>query len=66
MITVHAYNHYSLKTKYGLRYLSNVCMTNLVSPSDMWHKYVNLVIMAYNTFKSPRLANLSPYELVFL
>ena len=31
----------------------------------MWHKYLPLATLAYNTFSSPNLGNYSPYELVF-
>ena len=31
----------------------------------MWHKYLPLATFAHNTFNSPKLANHSPYELVF-
>ena len=31
----------------------------------MWHKYLPLATLAYNTFNSPNLGNYSPYELVF-
>ena len=31
----------------------------------MWHKYLPLATFAHNTFKSPNVANHSPYELVF-
>ena len=31
----------------------------------MWHKYLPLATLPYNTFNSPNLGNYSPYELVF-
>ena len=31
----------------------------------MWHKYLPLAALAYNTFNSPNLGNYSPYKLVF-
>ena len=31
----------------------------------MWHKYLPLATFTNNTFNSPNLGNLSPYELVF-
>ena len=31
----------------------------------MWPKYFSLATFAYNTFNTPKLANFSPYELVF-
>ena len=30
----------------------------------MWQKYLSLATFAYNTFNTPNLSNLSPYELV--
>ena len=32
---------------------------------QMWHKYLPFATFAYNTFNSPKLANYSPYDLVF-
>ena len=32
---------------------------------QMWPNYLTLVTFAYNTFNIPKLANFSPYELVF-
>ena len=40
-------------------------MKHLTEKGQMWHKYLPLAAIAYNTFNSPNLANHSPYELVF-
>ena len=40
-------------------------MKHLTDKGQMWHKYLSLATFAYNTFKSPNLANHSPYKLVF-
>ena len=31
----------------------------------MWPKYLSVATFAYNTFNNPKLANFSPYELVY-
>ena len=59
------YNHQSLQAEHGIKSLSAILMKHLTSPGQMWPKYLPLATFAYNTFNTPKLANYSPYELVF-
>ena len=59
------FNHQSLQAEHGIKSLSSILMKHLTEQGQMWPKYLPLATLAYNTFNSPNLANLSPYELVF-
>ena len=59
------FNHQSLQAEHGITSLSSILSKHLMEQAQMWPKYLPLAMLAYNTFNSPNLANLSPYELVF-
>ena len=59
------YNHQSLQAEHGIKSLSSILTKHLTEQGQMWPKYLPLATLAYNTFNSPNLANLSLYELVF-
>ena len=63
--TVVPYNHQSLQAEHGIKSLSSILTKHLTEQGQMWHKYMPLATLAYNTFNSPNLGNYSPYELVF-
>ena len=63
--SVAPYNHQSLQAEYGIKSLLTILMKHLTEKGQIWHKYLPLATFAYNTFNSPNLANVSPYELVF-
>ena len=63
--TVALYNHQSLQAEHGITSLSSILTKHLTEQGQMWHKYLPLAILAYNTFNSPNLGNYSPYELIF-
>ena len=63
--TVAPYNHQSLQAVHGIRSLSNILTKHAADHGQMWPKYLPLATLAYNTFKSPNLGNVSPYKLVF-
>ena len=63
--TVAPYNYQSLQVEHGIKSLSNILMKHLAEKGQLWHKYLPLGTVVYNTFNSPNLANHSPYELVF-
>ena len=63
--TVAPYNHQSLQAEHGIKSLSSMLTKHLAEQGQMWPKYLPLATLAYNTFNSPNLTNLSPYELVF-
>ena len=63
--TVALYNHQSLEAEHGIKSLSGILTKHLTKQGQMWHKYLPLATLAYNTFNSPNLGNYSPYESVF-
>ena len=63
--TVAPYNHQSLQAEHGIKSLSSILTKHLTEQGQMWHKYLPLATLAYNTFNSPNLGNYSLYELVF-
>ena len=63
--TVAPYNHQPLQAEHGIMSLSSIFTKHLTEQGQMWHKYLPLATLAYNTFNSPNLGNYSPYELVF-
>ena len=63
--TVAPYNHQSLQTEHGIKSLSSILTKHLTEQGQMWHKYLPLATLSYNTFNSPNLRNYLPYELVF-
>ena len=63
--TVAPFNHQSLQVEHGIKSLSSILTKHLTEQGQMWPKFLPLAMLAYNTFNSPNLANLSPYELVF-
>ena len=63
--TVAPYNHQSLPAEHGIKSLSSTLTKHLTEQGQMWHKYLPLATLAYNTFNSTNLRNYLPYELVF-
>ena len=63
--TVAPYNHQSLQAEHEIKSLSTILTKHLMNLGQMWPKYLPLATFVYNTFKTPSLANYSPYELVF-
>ena len=62
---VSPFNHQSSQAEHGIKSLSSILTKHLTEQGQMWPKYLQLAMLAYNTFSSPNLANYSPYELVF-
>ena len=63
--TVATYNHQSLQAEHRIKFLSTVLMKHVMNLGQIWPKYLPLATFAYNTFNTTKLANYSPYELVF-
>ena len=63
--TVAPYNHQSLQAEHGIKSRSIILTKHLTNLGQTWPKYLSLSTFAYNTFNTPKLANYSPYELVF-
>ena len=63
--TVAPYNHHSLQAEHGIKSLSTIFTKHLTSLGQIWPKYLPLAMFAYNTFNTPNLGNVSPYELTY-
>ena len=63
--TVAPYSHQSSQAEHGIKSLSSILTKHLTEQGQMWHKYLPLATLAYNTFNSPNLGNYLLYELVF-
>ena len=55
--TVAPYNHQSLQAELRIKSLSSILTKHLNEQGHMWHKYLPLATLAYNTFNSPSLSN---------
>ena len=63
--TLTPYSHQLLQAEHGIKSLATILTKHLTSLGQMWPKYLPLATFMYNTFNTPNLANLSPYELLF-
>ena len=55
LVTVSPTNHKSLQAEHGIKHLSGL--------GDDWHLYTRPAMLTYNTYNTPNLDNLSPFEL---
>ena len=65
LVTVSPTNHKSLQAEHGIKSLSNILMKHLSGLGDNWHLYCRPAMLAYNTYNTPNLGNLSPFEVAF-
>ena len=65
LVTVSPTNHKSLQAEHGIKSLSNILMKHLSGLGDNWHSYTRPAMLTYNTYNTPNLDNLSPFELAF-
>ena len=63
LVTVSPTNHKSLQAEHGIKSLSNILMKHLSGLGDDWHLYTRPAMLTYNTYNTPNLDNLSPFEL---
>ena len=63
LVTVSRTNHKSLQAEHGIKSLSNMLMKHLSGLGDDWHLYTRPAMLTYNTYNTPNLDNLSPFEL---
>ena len=63
LVTVRPTNHKSLQAEHGIKSLSNILMKHLSGLGDDWHLYTRPALLTYNTYNTPNLDNLSPFEL---
>ena len=57
--TVAPYNHQSLQAEHGIKLLSMILTKHLTDLGQMWPKYLPLATLAYNTFITSNLENIS-------
>ena len=62
-VTVSPTNHKSPQAEHGIKGLSNILMKYLSGLGDDWHLYTRPAMLTYNTYNTPNLDNLSPFEL---
>ena len=65
LVTVSPTNHKSLQAEHGIKSLPNILMKHLSGLGDNWHLYTRPAMLTYNTYNTPNLDNLSPFELTF-
>ena len=63
LVTVSPTNHKSLLAKHGIKSLSNLIMKHLSGFGRNWHIFAKPCMIAYNSYSTPNLAGLSPFEL---
>ena len=63
--TVAPFNHQSPWAEYGMKSLSNILTKHLTNLGQMWPKYLQLTMFAYNMSNTTNLGDYSLYELVF-
>ena len=65
MITVSPTNHKSLLTEHGIKSLAEILKCHLAEFGPRWSKFLDFAMLAYNSYNTPNLDGLSPFELVF-
>ena len=63
LVTVSPTNHKSLQAEHRIKSLSNILMKHLSGLGDNWHLYARTAMLTYNTYNTPNLDNMSPFEL---
>ena len=65
LITVSPTNHKSLLAEHGIKSLAEILKCHLSGLGPNWSEYLNFAMLAYNSYNTPNLDGLSPFELVF-
>jgi hypothetical protein len=65
LVTISPTNHKSLLAEHGIKSISNIIMKHLEDKGDNWTQFLHTAMLCYNTFTSPNLDGLSPFELAF-
>ena len=55
-------NHQSLMAEHGIKSLANILMKHLTGLGDNWPSYCKPAMLAYNSYATHNLDNLSPFE----
>ena len=56
-------NHQSLLAEHGIKSLANILMKHLTGLGDNWPSYCKPAMLSYNSYATPNLDNLSPFEI---
>ena len=56
-------NHQSLMAEHGIKKLANILMKHLTRLGDNWPSYCKPAMLSYNSYATPNLDNLSPFEI---
>ena len=56
-------NHQSLMVEHGIKSLANILMKHLTGLGDNWPLYCKPAMLSYNSYATPNLDNLSPFEI---
>ena len=56
-------NHQSLMAEHGIKSLANILMKHLTGLGDNWPSYCKPAMLSYNSYATPNLNNLSPFEI---
>ena len=55
-------NHQSLMAEHGIKSLASILMKHLTGLGDNWPLYCKPAMLVYNSYATPNLDNLSPFE----
>ena len=56
-------NHQSIMAEHGIKSLANILMKHLTGLGDNWPSYCKPAMLSYNSYATPNLDNLSPFEI---
>lgn len=65
LLTVSPSNHKSLLAEHGIKSLAEILKCHLSGLGPTWPDYLDFAMLCYNSYSSPNLDGLSPFELVF-
>ena len=65
IIVVSPTNHKSLLAEHGIKSLSNLLMKHMTDIGPKWNIYLKPSMLTYNSYCSPNLDNLSPFQVAF-
>ena len=60
--TANPTNHQSLMAEHGIKSLASILMKHLTGLGDNWPLYCKPAMLVYNSYATPNLDNLSPFE----
>ena len=63
LVTVSPTNHVSLLAEHGIKSLLDIMVNHLTGLSKNWNIFLDPTMLTYNTYSTPNLDNLSPFEI---